>query len=73
MDQNDDKVMIILFSYEASSEQWQKGYEERFIEYLEKLIRDLDKRVQRGKERLQRSADANTNVKRERMGRGGRV
>lgn len=73
MDQNDDKVMIILFSYEASGEQWQKGYEERFIEYLEKLIRDLDKRVQRGKERLQRSADANTNVKRERMGRGGRV
>ena len=67
--------MIILFSYEASGEQWQKGYEERFIEYLEKLIRDLDKRVQRGKERLQRSADANTNVKRERerMGRGGRI
>jgi hypothetical protein len=52
--------MYVLYSYDRSGEQWQRGYEERFLEYLEKLIRDLDRRVQRGKERLQRSADANS-------------
>ena len=54
--------VFVSYSYDASGEKWQRGYEERFLEYLEKLIRDLDKRVQRGKERLQRSADANSNA-----------
>ena len=48
--------------YEASPDKGKKGYEERFLDYLEKLVRDLDRRIQRGKERLDRSAEANKKV-----------
>ena len=33
------------------------NYENEFLEYLEGLVGDLDKRIRRGRERLQRSAD----------------
>ena len=51
-----------VYSYEASDEKGTRGYEDQFLEYLEKLIRDLDRRIQRGKERLERSATANQEV-----------
>ena len=38
------------------------GYEEQFLECLERIVRDLDKRIQRGRERLARSAEANKKV-----------
>ena len=38
------------------------GYEDDFLEYLESLIRDLDRRIQRGKNRLQLSVTANVKV-----------
>ena len=34
------------------------------MNYLEKLVRDLDKRIIRGKERIQRSADHRQKVRR---------
>lgn len=43
--------------YEKSDKRWKVGYEAEFIDYLESLVRDLDRRIKRGKERLQRSAD----------------
>lgn len=34
-----------------------------FLGYLERLVRDLDKKVERGKERLRRSAQAKQRVR----------
>ena len=36
--------------------------EEEFLEYLEKLVRDLDRRINRGKDRLKRSMEAKQRV-----------
>ena len=49
-------------SYEESDQRCTKGYEEEFLHYLEKVIRDLDRRISRGKERLQKSAEAKQKV-----------
>ena len=49
-------------SYEKSDQRCTKGYEEEFLHYLEKVIHDLDRRISRGKERLQKSADAKQKV-----------
>ena len=57
-----DSTYIYANRYEASPDKGKKGYEERFLDYLEKLVRDLDRRIQRGKERLDRSAEANKKV-----------
>ena len=38
------------------------SYEEIFLGYLERLVRDLDRKVDRGKERLRRSAQAKQQV-----------
>lgn len=38
------------------------GYEDDFLECLERIIRDLDRRITRGKERLRKSADAKQQV-----------
>ena len=48
--------------YAGSSQFGKMGYEDQFLDCLEKTIRDLDKRIQRGKERLARSAEANKKV-----------
>ncbi len=40
------------------------GYEEEFLDYLVKLVKDLDRRVTRGKERLRKSAEAKDHVRR---------
>ena len=52
----------LLLSYEESKEKGIKGYEEDFLQCLERIIRDLDRRIIRGKERLKRSADAKRKV-----------
>ena len=51
-------LLSLPHRYEKSDRRWKMGYEVDFIEYLESLVRDLDRRIKRGKERLQRSADA---------------
>ena len=51
-----------LLSYEESDRRGKMGYEDDFLEYLESLIRDLDRRIQRGKNRLQLSVSANVKV-----------
>ena len=38
------------------------GYEDLFLAYLERLVRDLDKKVDRGRDRLRRSAQAKQEV-----------
>ncbi len=50
--------------YEESDqrEKDRRGYEDAFLAYLERLIRDLDKKVDRGRERLRRSAEAKQQV-----------
>lgn len=45
--------------------------EEEFLEYLEKLVRDLDRRINRGKDRLKRSMEAKQRVCSQRSGLGG--
>jgi len=48
--------------YEESKERYTKGYEERFLDYLEDIINQLDKRIERGYARLKRSASAKAEV-----------
>ena len=38
------------------------GYEDAFMLHLERLIRDLDRKVERGRDRLRRSAEAKQQV-----------
>lgn len=38
------------------------GYEDEFLQYLENLVRDLDRRIKRGRDRLKQSADAKQKV-----------
>ena len=48
--------------YEESKDRNTKGYEERFLSYLEDIINQLDKRIERGYARLKRSASAKAEV-----------
>jgi len=48
--------------YEESKDRYTKGYEERFLDYLEDIINQLDKRIERGYARLKRSASAKAEV-----------
>lgn len=52
----------MLFSYEECSDTERRGYEDIFLSYLERLVRDLDKKVDRGRDRLRRSAEAKQQV-----------
>jgi len=54
--------VCVLCRYEESKERYNKGYEERFLDYLEDIINQLDKRIERGYARLQRSASAKAEV-----------
>ena len=38
------------------------GYEDDFLAYLERMIRDLDRKISRGQDRLRRSAEAKQQV-----------
>lgn len=38
------------------------GYESDFLAYLERMIRDLDRKITRGQDRLRRSAEAKQQV-----------
>ena len=49
--------------YEERSNKEDFGYEDMFLGYLERLVRDLDRKVERGKERLRRSAQAKQRVR----------
>lgn len=51
-----------MFRYEESTSREEAGYEDLFLAYLERLVRDLDRKVDRGKERLRRSAQAKQQV-----------
>lgn len=48
--------------YEGSDRKGKMGYETEFLDYLEKLVKDLDRRISRGKERLRKSAEAKEKV-----------
>ena len=52
-----------LHSYEDRVNKEDTGYEDIFLGYLERLVRDLDRKVDRGKERLRRSAQAKQQVR----------
>ena len=54
--------MVFNYRYTGSSDFGKIGYEDQFLDCLERVVRDLDKRIQRGKERLARSAEANKKV-----------
>lgn len=49
-------------SFEESDPKTRVRYEEEFLDHLEKLVRDLDRRIVRGRDRLQRSIDAKQKV-----------
>ena len=49
-------------SYEESDRKGKMGLEDEFLDTLEKLVRDLDRKITRGKERLRKSADAKEEV-----------
>ena len=51
-----------IHRYEESKDRNTKGYEERFLSYLEDIINQLDKRIERGYARLKRSASAKAEV-----------
>lgn len=55
-------LILSIFRYEESKERNTKGYEERFLSYLEDIINQLDKRIERGYARLKRSASAKAEV-----------
>lgn len=48
--------------YQESERCGKLGYEDEFLHYLEKLVRDLDRRIERGRERLQKSVSAKQKV-----------
>ena len=56
-------LSLSLSRYVGSNQFGKMGYEDEFLECLERTVRDLDKRIRRGKERLARSAEANNKVK----------
>ena len=49
-------------SFEESDPKTRVRYEEEFLDHLEKMVRDLDRRIVRGRDRLQRSVDAKQKV-----------
>ena len=49
-------------SYGESDMKGKVGYEADFLAYLERIIRDLDRKIQRGQARLKRSAEAKQQV-----------
>ena len=49
-------------SYEESDKRGRLGYEGDFLAYLERMIRDLDRKISRGQDRLRRSAEAKQQV-----------
>ena len=49
-------------SYEESDRRGKMSYENDFLSYLERMIRDLDRKIGRGKDRLRRSAEAKQQV-----------
>ena len=55
-------MCTITCRYEASGRKGDYGFEKEFQRYLERLIRDLDRRVTRGKARLNMSATAKQEV-----------
>ena len=55
-------LILCTYRYEESKERNTKGYEERFLTYLEDIINQLDKRIERGYARLKRSASAKAEV-----------
>lgn len=49
-------------SYVESDMKGKVGYEADFLAYLERIIRDLDRKIHRGQDRLRRSAEAKQQV-----------
>ena len=49
-------------SYVESDMRGKLGYEADFLAYLERIIRDLDRKITRGQDRLRRSAEAKQQV-----------
>jgi hypothetical protein len=49
-------------TYVESDMKGKVGYEADFLAYLERIIRDLDRKIHRGKDRLRRSAEAKQQV-----------
>ena len=49
-------------SYVESDMKGKLGYEADFLGYLERIIRDLDRKIHRGQDRLKRSAEAKQQV-----------
>ena len=49
-------------SYVESDMKGKLGYEADFLAYLERIIRDLDRKIHRGQDRLRRSAEAKQQV-----------
>ena len=48
--------------YVESGEKGKFSYEADFLAYLERIIRDLDRKITRGQDRLRRSAEAKQQV-----------
>ena len=48
--------------YVESDKRGKVGYEADFLAYLERIIRDLDRKISRGQDRLRRSAEAKQQV-----------
>lgn len=49
-------------SYVESDMKGKLGYEADFLAYLERIIRDLDRKINRGQDRLRKSAEAKQQV-----------
>ena len=54
--------MCCTYRYQESDRFGKLGYEDEFLHYLEKIVRDLDRRIERGRERLQKSVSAKQKV-----------
>ena len=54
---------VCVRRYQESERCGKLGYEDEFLHYLEKIVRDLDRRIERGRERLQKSVSAKQKVR----------
>ncbi|XP_062519716.1 luc7-like protein 3 isoform X2 [Corticium candelabrum] len=44
-------------NYEESDSKWKRGYEEDFLRYLESIVGDMDKKIDRGRGRLKQNEE----------------
>lgn len=44
-------------NYEQSDSRWERGYEEEFLRYMEGIVGDMDKKIDRGRDRLRQNEE----------------